>query len=277
MPEREAPPLFFDASLGLAGDGPASSRTVTITDRHCVGLRDQRFLFGGVGSALCIETLRQTLGREVCAFALQFVEPTRSGEDLRLEVVRANGRAFQQAAIEGRVGDRLVLAGLASLGSIPHGLALDSPPMPQTPPPLDCPLALGHAHAHEDAHSRMEIRLARGRYGVFSKAPPSGDRHVLFWMRPANGPLHVTHLAMAADFLPSTASDAFATRAGGSSLDNSFRLIDLAPTDWALCHLAIRGAHDGVAHGSVEIWAQDGRLMALGSQSFLPRLMGKAG
>jgi acyl-CoA thioesterase len=260
-------------TLGLQGE-PDGIRSVHIEPVHCVGPKKHRFLYGGVGTALCIETLQAALGKEVRNISVQFVRPTPVGSDLQLEVVRHSGRALAQAAIECRIGDRLMMAALASLGSVPEGIATAGPPPPPAvPPPLDCPVIIPHFDAHEDAHSRMELRHIQGRFGMFSRHEQSPDGHVLVWMRAVAEPLHVTHLAMVADFVPSVTSDALGHRAGGSSLDNVFRYLGPIETEWVLADLSIRRISRGVAHSTVDIWDESGRLIAMGGQSYVARSM----
>jgi len=262
--------------LGLQ-DADTGARTVVVTASHCVGPKERRFLYGGVGTALCIEALQDIVGKNICQIAVQFVAPTPVGSELRLEIVRTSGRGFVQAAVEGRVGDRLVLAALASLGTVPDGIATPNPePAPDVPPPEASPLIVPHFEAHEDAHSRMELRHVQGRFGIFSKHEQSPDGHVQVWMRAADGPLHVTHLAMVADFVPSISGDTLGYRSGGSSLDNVFRYLGPIETEWVLADMAIRRISRGVAHSSVDIWDQQGRLVAMGGQSHVVRSMAPA-
>jgi acyl-CoA thioesterase len=260
-------------TLGLRGD-PGTIRSVHVEPVHCVGPKESRFLYGGVGAALCIEALHADLGKEVSNIAVQFVRPTPVGTDLEVEVVRHSGRAFTQAAVECRVGDRLMMAALASLGSVPGGLATAGPPPPPAmPAPLDCPVIVPHNDAHEDAHRRMELRHIQGKFGMFSRHEQSRDGHVRIWMRPTSEPLHVTHLAMVADFVPSVTGDALGYRAGGSSLDNVFRYLGPLDTEWVLADLSIRRINRRVAHSTVDIWDQSGRLIAMGGQSHVARSM----
>jgi acyl-CoA thioesterase len=138
-----------------------------------------------------------------------------------------------------------------------------------------------HSLAHEDAHARIELRQVEGRCGVFSRAPVSADGRVRVWMRPAHGSLDAATLAMAADVLPTTVSDALDERAGGSSLDNVFRYYGApagpgATDPWVLAELSISVLRDGLGHGIVDLWARDGTPLATGSQSFVIRRYLKA-
>ncbi len=59
--------------------------------------------------------------------------------------------------------------------------------------------------------------------------------------------------------------------AGGSSLDNTIRLIRLTQTKWILAEISIQALDSGLGHGDVRMFAEDGRLLALASQSLILR------
>ena len=79
-------------------------------------------------------------------------------------------------------------------------------------------------------------------------------------------------LAIVADWVPSGIGQALGRWAGGNSLDNTIRILDLVPTDWVLCDIQVHGIAKGFGHGRVHLWSEDGRLMATGSQSLIVRL-----
>jgi acyl-CoA thioesterase len=72
--------------------------------------------------------------------------------------------------------------------------------------------------------------------------------------------------------MPSGVGEALGRQAGGNSLDNTIRIIKPVPTDWVLCDIHVHGVNAGFAHGRIHLWAQDGTLMAAGSQSLILRL-----
>ena len=63
-------------------------------------------------------------------------------------------------------------------------------------------------------------------------------------------------------------------KAGGSSLDNSIRVVRLVPTEWVLLDIRIHAIHAGFGHGLVHLWADDGTLMATASQTAVLRYRG---
>ena len=68
---------------------------------------------------------------------------------------------------------------------------------------------------------------------------------------------------MFADFLPGALPE---TR-GSSSLDNTLRIRSLKPTRWCLLDTQIHGYANGLFHGEMQIYAEDGTLLATASQS----------
>ena len=57
----------------------------------------------------------------------------------------------------------------------------------------------------------------------------------------------------------------------GRSLDNSLRLCTLAATAWVLIDVRVHAIARGFGHGRVELWAEDGTLLATASQSCVVR------
>ena len=66
-------------------------------------------------------------------------------------------------------------------------------------------------------------------------------------------------------------SQALGARAGGSSLDNTLRMVRIVPTEWVLIDLRIQAVHRGFGHGIAHLWAEDGTLLATASQSAVVR------
>ena len=56
--------------------------------------------------------------------------------------------------------------------------------------------------------------------------------------------------------------------------NNTIRFARIAATEWLLAEIQIEAVHNGVVHGSMHLFAQDGTLMALASQSMILRLWG---
>ncbi len=78
-------------------------------------------------------------------------------------------------------------------------------------------------------------------------------------------------IALMADYLPVSAGSLLGRTAGGNSLDNSLRILNVEQTDWILCDCELRGIQNGFGHATMNMWAQSGALLAVASQSFIFR------
>ena len=78
-------------------------------------------------------------------------------------------------------------------------------------------------------------------------------------------------LAVLGDFVPMGISQSLGLFAGGNSLDNTLRMVQLVPTEWVLMDIRVHAISRGFAHGLVHMFAQDGTLLATASQSVIVR------
>ena len=144
--------------------------------------------------------------------------------------------------------------------------------MPDCAPPDDCPPAAHWRGGGDDLHSRIEVRVAKGRYAG-TDAGEGEDGRLLLWIRPREAiAIDATMLAIMADFVPGAVGNALGLNAGGNSLDNTIRVRRIVATDWVLCDTRILGVHGGFGHGAMYLFAQDGELMATASQSMIVRV-----
>jgi acyl-CoA thioesterase len=122
-------------------------------------------------------------------------------------------------------------------------------------------------------HSRIEVRVAKGRYGFDRPGHPEEDGRLMLWIRPRERfAIDASMLAIMADHVPSGIGNALGQNAGGNSLDNTLRIRRIVPTEWVLCDIRILGVHGGFGHGAMYLFAQDGELMATASQSLIVRV-----
>jgi acyl-CoA thioesterase len=146
--------------------------------------------------------------------------------------------------------------------------------MPVVAAPEECDLTDRWASRHDDLHGQIEVRVAQGRHArVDGFQRPSDDGRMILWIRPRRGQaVDSAMLAIMADHVPSGVAHALGLEAGGNSLDNTIRFRRVVPTDWVLCDITIHGVHGGFAHGAMRLFAQNGELMAMASQSMILRL-----
>ena len=69
---------------------------------------------------------------------------------------------------------------------------------------------------------------------------------------------------------------ALGVRGGGNSLDNTLRIVRLVPTKWVLLDIQIQGVERGFGHGTMNMFAEDGTLLATASQSVIARMWKEA-
>lgn len=265
--------------LALEGTPDQAAFRLAITDQVCVGPPGNVFMFGGVGLAAATIAAERATGRQVVWSSAQFISYARIGDTLEFVVeVLSAGRNISQVRVVASNGGKTILAVNAALGdreNMPAGQWITPPDMP---PPEECsPQQLWPV---QDAAlmSRLDVRMAPGRYGARPRdGTPSDDGRMVLWMRPKEAaPIDASMLALFADFVPSGLAAAFGRRGGGNSLDNTLRVARIVPTDWVLCDVRISAAARGFGHGAIHMFAQDGTMMASGSQSAILRFMEQA-
>jgi acyl-CoA thioesterase len=236
----------------------------------CTGAREDRHMFGGVGTAAAVAAMEALSGQSALWLSAQFHTIAKVGTVLEIEpgTVLA-GRSVTQFMLRGQVAGKTIIEALGATGiARPESdnrfwSAIAAVPSPQASPPVSV-----HRNADEDIHGLFEARQARGRYGKFSHDPRSEDGKVHVWFRPFSGVVDRPLLAIIADFLPACTSNALGIRSGGRSMDNLIRFARLVPTEWVLAEYHIISVADGVGHGTATLYAEDGTLLAFGSQSF---------
>jgi acyl-CoA thioesterase-2 len=240
----------------------------------CVGRPEDLFMFGGVGLASAVAAMERTCGRPVVWATAQYLSYAKPPSVVDLDVwTPAAGKYNTQARVIGHVDDREIFTVTAALGERPSPFSQQWLQAPDAPPPEDCPPTEHWRGATIGLHTRIEVRVAGGRYGFDREGNPAPDGRTLLWIRPREGfAIDASMLAIMADFIPSGVGGALGKTAGGNSLDNTLRIRRIVPTDWVLCDIRIDGVHGGFAHGSMALFAQDGELMATASQSLIVRV-----
>ena len=245
-----------------------------ITEELTVGRVGSTFLFGGIGLAAGVTALERTCGRPVVWATAQYLSFARPGSVLDIDVwTPAQGRTVTQARAIGHVGDHEVLTVNAALGHRAEAPADQWPQAPAAAAPLDCRLVTRDALEHTGLHDRLEIRIASGRYRTDrAMEGRSADGRMMLWIRPREDwKVDAGALALFGDYLASCVGNAMGERIGVNSLDNTIRFGPIVETDWVLCEVRITLLYGGFAHGAMHMFSEDGRLMAIGSQSMVLR------
>jgi acyl-CoA thioesterase len=245
-----------------------------VTRPICVGPEANRFMFGGVGMASAVAALERTTGRPLVWATAQYLGYARPPSVVDIDVwTPVEGKHVTQANAKLHVDDREIISVSAALGARPSEVSAQWAEFPAAPPPEDCEPSDHWRAAENDLHSRVEVRMVKGRRGPGRTGRPEGDGRSQLWARPREGfAIDASMLAVLADFVPQGVGAALGQNAGGNSLDNTLRIRRIVPTDWVLCDIRISGVHGGFAHGAMSLFARDGELMATASQSLIVRV-----
>ena len=231
------------------------------------------FLFGGCGLGAALAVLEELTGRPAIWATAQFLSFAMLGETVEIETVLvASGHFTAQARAVARVGDREILTVNAAFGARPAPWNGQWYEMPAAPPPLDCPPREATWFVPGTIGELTEIRMASGRQWADLNGVGTADGRSLLWARASEIPVSTTLLSILGDYVPYGISQALGLgNIMANSLDNTLRVLSLAPSEWVLIDIGIAGIGSGFGHGEVRIWAEDSTLLAIASQSSIIR------
>lgn len=251
--------------LGL--DLHDTGAVLPVTKRLCTAFD---FLYGGSGLAACAVAAEHVTGRPLQWITTQYVANAHPGEEVRLDVdVVVAGRATSQTHVHGRVGDRTVLHATTAHTDRPPGELRwwGEPPAvsaPEDSEPFELPFDGPNSGSFvEMMHRRIppEVRalIPEGRAAIWVKVDgwPIGS--------PASQ-------GFVADIVPMALTLALGRDPGGTSLDNTMRIVVADEIgDWVLLDIEAEGFQHSIGHGRVRLWRRDGTLIGIGSQSAIIR------
>ena len=253
-------------------DEPTRFRLVA-HDRLCTPFR---FLYGGSGIAASAEAAERATGRPVQWITTQFLGSPGPGSELDVDVlIEASGRASSQTRItvsDAGTGE-VMIASLAAHNVRPGGDERPFVPMPEVPSPEESsdflePFA---AIEVESFFAQLERRMAAGVLGP-EHAAPRDDGVLAMWVRLRRGMIgSAATQGFVADVGPLAACIQMGIPLGGTSLDNTVRVVDARPSEWVLFDMHVDGFARSVAHTTVRVWSSDGRLLGLAQQSAIIR------
>ena len=236
----------------------------------------QENLFGGVGLAAATEALEEVTGRPLLWASAQYLSFAKLNQVIDLEVkLVVEGHSTTQARVIASTDGVEILSINAALGRRSTPGAGSFAERPIVAPPKDCPPRIFRLSPEDTINEHIEMRVAAGRSwdDLDGTANPLG-RSALWARLPAVDNITAGTLAVLGDFVPYGMGQALGMKAGGSSLDNSIRVVRLVPTEWVLLDIRIHAIHAGFGHGLVHLWADDGTLMATASQTAVLRYRG---
>ena len=223
------------------------------------------FLFGGCGLGAAIAALEGSTGRPVVWATAQYLSYARPGTVMDIDVtVAVEGRQTTQARAVGHVGGTEILTVNAALGSRAFPEQGQWERMPDVPPPADCPVRESRWNVADSILSRLDQRWAIGDKGTGRCAVWSRMPELLAMSAPA--------LAVLGDYVPLGLGTTLETDVSSNSLDNTIRICDVTETEWVLIDIRVDAVVNGFGHGTVHLWATDGTLLAVASQSALVRV-----
>jgi acyl-CoA thioesterase II len=232
------------------------------------------FLYGGSGIAASIEAAERATGRPLQWITTQFIGTPVPDDVVDLTVTMpAHGRSTTQAQVVGTVGDRAVFTSLCAHTERPSGDATSFLQMPEVRSPEECrpmaePFAAEVAGTFFD---HLERRLAAGRIAIDAIDDPQ-DGPLTMWCRiPDHEIGSPATQSFVADIIPLAVCAALGVMPGGTSIDNTLRVIDPDPSEWVLLDITAEGHHRSIGHGSLRIWSQDGRLLGVAQQTCIIR------
>lgn len=229
--------------------------------------RFDRRLYGGTAIAVSLAAIERVAGRDALWATTQFVSTAPTGARLECHAeVLAAGRRTTQVRVACTVDGDIVFVALGAAGDAkPGGLTGTQELRPTVVPPGEAPPAFTGFREDPDVgwHLAAEIRFAR-----IEQHPAPGPGRMCLWVRFRDRrPVTAARLGFIADMVPVSIARGCGVNGAGVSLDNTLRIGPLVDTEWVLVDLRPHLANGGYGHGTVHLWADDGTLLATGSQS----------
>ena len=248
-----------------------SARFRLPVSRDICGGRDS--IYGGCALAAAIEAAEAHTGRPTAWAACQFLRPAHldSVIDLRVEVP-ASGRAVSHARVVAMVGDEEVCATLISLGERDFPAQGVWQTMPQVPGPEGLPARYIRAQNKGGIRERItELAVTDDPAGIMRN--PDG-RCAVWITLPGGIPASASALAIIGDEVSTGTSAVIEPDMQAPSIDNTLRVVQAKACDWVLADVELRAVARGFAHGVVNLWSQDGDLLAIAEQTGVIRVRG---
>lgn len=259
--------------LGLEPTEDQRRWRLPVTRGVCSGLDA---LFGGVGLGASVEALETATGRRCVWAVAQYLSFARPPSVVDLALVEAKvGGSVTQARVVGSVDGEEIFTVNAALGDRPERAAGEWAVMPAVPAPDDCPPRIMFAQHEGTITERLDARLANARLFDDLDGTPAPEGRSALWVRiPELGPglgASAAALAIVGDYVPFGVSQALGRPVGGTSLDNTLRVVRRRESEWVLADIRIQAASHGFAHGALLLWTQEGTLLGQASQTVVVR------
>ncbi|MFW2349178.1 acyl-CoA thioesterase [Qipengyuania sp.] len=240
----------------------SGSFTLPVMPPATAGPEGAPHIMGGVALAAIVDAMELDSELPLLWAQVQFLGPTQHAEELAIEVEQCRGgQAVAQYAASASVNGRPTHRANGALGSREPSEQTLFAAMPEVPGPEESLAVEGSWSAPGTLPYQFDYRVAM----------QDEERGVqALWTRSrANFAVDAGWLAIISDLFLGAHP---ATR-GGSSLDAMFRFVQGCDPGWVLSFIELAAFDRGVVHGSARHFAEDGRLLAISSQTgVLPRI-----
>ncbi len=219
-------------------------------------------VMGGVALAAMVDAMELDSELPLLWAQAQFLGPTQHAEELAIEVEQCGGgQAVAQYAASASVNGRPTHRASGALGYREPNEQVLFAAMPDVPGPAE-------AKPIEISHSAPGCLPDQFDYRIAKQDDERGIQAV--WTRSrAEFAVDAGWLAIISDLF----LGAHPASRGGSSLDAMFRFVQGCDPGWVLSVTEFAAFDRGVVHGSARHFAEDGRLLAISSQTgVLPRI-----
>ena len=227
-----------------------------------------RTLYGGINAALCAVAAARAFPDLAPLRSAQFAFVGPASGTIRFApTLLRRGRSATFVGVDatgdaGHAARALLLYGADRVSEVAH----DITQMPEAPAPDACPPLFADDVAPPTFFQNFEVRFVRGTPPVTQATRPTFD----VWVRhrDAAGVDPVLALLALADSLPPAAMAAFSTVAPISTMTWSIDLFHPIPASgWHLLRSTSEQAAHGLSLQAMELWAEDGRRLAVGKQA----------
>lgn len=226
-------------------------------------------LFGGVGLAIGVLALEEISGMPPVWATAHFLTVCGTGDDVTVEAtVPAAARTVTHGRVVATHEGREIFSVSGCAGRRADVVAGTWETMPDVPDP-ETSAVIERQFEVPCVHDHIEARVARGMFGFSGAGTPSGDNKNALWVRFHSVALDHAQLALLADYGASALGNAVGHIVYCTSLDNTIRFAapPLPDTEWVLCENRVEQAGAGFATTTTNMWDQQGRLLAVASQS----------
>ena len=257
--------------LQLEGGGSPTRFRLAARDELCTPFG---FLYGGSGIAASVEASERATGRPLQWITTQFLGSPAPESIVDLDVnVAVTGRSTTQTQVSGTIDGETMFTSLCAHNVRADGDAESFRSMPHVPPPDDC-RPFDEIFPTDMAASFFDFferRVAAGKFAQHADGDPQKGL-LAMWCRLINTPVSgAATQGFVADLGPLAVCASLGIAPGGTSLDNTIRVVDPRPSEWVLIELEADGFNRSVGHSTARIWSADGRLMGVGQQSAIIR------